>query len=215
MEVERFNNQSLPEEIFNSITHGVGAVIAAVGTTCLIVYACLNNDVISIVSGSIYGFSLIFLFTMSSLYHAFTNHKVKRVFQVLDHCSIFLLILGTYTPMCLIVLQGAPGWALWGFNAVFAVLGITLNAVNLKRWHRLSLIFYVLMGWSVVFVVSPLFSLVGLQGILLLLAGGLCYTIGIIFYRAKKPRFMHSVWHLLVLGGAIIHYFFILFYIFL
>ncbi|MDR1603585.1 MAG: hemolysin III family protein [Gracilibacteraceae bacterium] len=211
--VERFNNQSLPEEIVNSIAHGLGAVSAAAGAAVLIVFACLHRSAIDIVSSAVYGFTLVFLFLMSTLYHAFTNRRLKRVFQVLDHCSIFLLILGTYTPICLSLLGGRAGWFLWGFNAALTAVGITANAVNLRRWHRLSLVLYLLMGWSIVAAAKPVLALLSGGALYWLLGGGLCYSVGVLFYIAKKPRFMHAVWHIFVLGGAVLHYFFTLFHV--
>lgn len=211
--VEKFNNQNLGEEIANAVSHGIGVLLSLAGTVILIVAAAQNNSVIGVVSSSIYGFSLINLFLMSTLYHSFTNKTAKKVFQVLDHCSIFLLILGSYTPICLALVGGAMGWTLFGVNAFFAVTGIVFNAINVKRWHKISLVVYILMGWSVIFVGKPLLSLIPLGGWVLLVGGGLCYSIGILFYKASHPRFMHSVWHVFVLGGAILHYFFMLFYI--
>ncbi|MDR0434877.1 MAG: hemolysin III family protein [Gracilibacteraceae bacterium] len=211
--VERFNNQSLAEEICNSIAHGLGAVLAVAGTAVLVVYACLSRSALNIVSSAVYGFTLLFLFAMSTLYHAFTNRRLKKVFQVLDHCSIFLLILGSYTPICLSLIGGRAGWILWGFNAALTVLGITANAVNLRRWHRLSLVLYLLMGWSVVVALKPMLALLSGGAFLWLLGGGLCYSVGILFYIAKKPRFMHAVWHVFVLAGATLHYLFMLFHV--
>jgi hemolysin III len=210
---ECFNNQSIQEEICNSVAHGLGVVFATGGAAVLIVFACLTRNVLNVVSSAVYGFTLIFLFAMSTLYHAFTNRRVKRVFQVLDHCSIFLLILGTYTPICLSLLGGRAGWTLWGFNAALTVVGVTANAVNLRRWRRLSLALYLLMGWSVAAAVKPMLTLLSGGAFLWLLGGGVCYSVGVLFYVAKKPRFMHAVWHVFVLGGAVLHYFFTLFHI--
>lgn len=214
--VENFNDQSLREEIANSITHGLGALLAVTGTAVLLVYASLRSDAIGIVSCAIYGFSMIVLFCMSTLYHAFTNIKAKRVFQVLDHCSVFILIFGTYTPLCLSALHSAAGWTAWGINAFLMLAGITANVVSgVKRWHRLSLVLYLLMGWSIAFAIRPLIAAITWNGFCLLLAGGLAYSIGVIFYVIKGPRYMHSIWHIFVLAGAVLHYFVILHYIIL
>ncbi len=211
--VSNFNDQGKTEEIFNTASHGAGAALAIAGTSVMLVYAARGGDAVDIVSASIYGFSLIFLYVMSTLYHSFQQHRVKRIFQKFDHCSIFILIVGSYAPICLSLLGGALGWTLLAVNMLFAVLGIVANAISVKRWSKLSLVLYLLMGWSVIFAVKPLLELITLNGFLLLLAGGLSYSIGVIFYKAKKPRFMHAVWHLFVMGGSIFHYFFILFYI--
>ena len=155
---------------------------------------------------------MIFLYTMSCLYHSLTNLQAKKVFQVFDHCSIFLLIVGSYTPICLSLLRGAWGWALWGVNLGLGVLGITFNAINVRKYHRASLVLYLLMGWSVVAAAAPLLPKLTPPGLALLVGGGLFYSLGIPFYRAEHPKYMHFIWHFFVLGGSILHYFFILYY---
>lgn len=213
--VSNFNDQGKGEEIANSISHGIGALLGIAGTAVMLVSAARSGNATEIVSASIYGFSLIFLYVMSTLYHAFTNKTVKTTFQKLDHISIFILIVGSYAPICLSLLGGSLGWTLFAVNIFFAAVGIASNAVSVSKWHQLSLLLYLFMGWSVVFAIRPLMERITLDGFILFLIGGLSYTIGILFYRAKGPRFMHSVWHLFVLGGSICHYFFVLFYIIL
>lgn len=212
-DVSNFNNQSAGEEIFNAIVHGVGALLAIAGTTVLIVQAALYNDAWAVVASCLYGFSLIFLYVMSTLYHALTNRRAKKVFQIFDHCSIFILILGSYIPICLVLLRSTVGWVLFGLNALLAVLGIVANAVSLQRWHKVSLLAYLLMGWSVLLALRPLLEVASGGGLTLLVTGGLCYTVGVFFYQASRPRYMHGIWHLLVLAGSTFHYFFILLYI--
>lgn len=212
--IKKYGIQTIGEEIANAVSHGVGALLGIAGTAVLIVFAALNSDVLGIVAASIYGFSLIVLHMMSTLYHSLTNEKAKKVFQVLDHCSIFLLILGTYTPISLCMIGGTPGVILFGINLFLTVLGVVLNSVNMKKWHKLSMVFYILMGWSIVFFLKYV-PPVSIGGILLVFSGGLSYTIGIIFYKIKKLKFMHFVWHLFVLGGSILHYFFVLFHVYL
>lgn len=207
--------QSIGEEIANSISHGVGAALAVAGTAVMITCACFAGTAIDIVSASLYGFSMVFLFLISTLYHALTNDRAKKVFQVLDHCSIFILIIGTYTPICLSLFGGALGWTLFGIDLALAATGVSLTAVDMVKFKRLSMIMYILIGWSVIFAVKPLLSLIPAHGFALLLAGGLFYTVGIVFYKAKRPKFMHSVWHLMVLAGSVLHYFFILLYVIL
>ncbi len=211
--VEKFNEQTIGEEIGNAVTHGVGAVFSILGTAFLIVWSVFVSNVWGVVSSCIFGGSLIILYTMSTLYHSLTNKKAKKVFQVFDHCSIFILILGTYTPFCLVQLRGFIGWALWGFNAVLTVLGVVFNSISVKKWHKVSLIVYLLMGWSIVMAIKPAMEVITLPAFIFLLAGGLFYTVGVIFYKARKPRFMHMIWHLLVLLGSICHYFWVLFYV--
>ena len=203
--------QSMGEEITNAITHGVGVLLSISGTVIAIVYAALYGDARSVVSASLYGSGLILLYIFSTLYHSLTNKKAKYVFQVFDHCSIFLLILCSYIPISLSLLRGALGWVLFGINAFCTVIGIVFNAINMKRWHKLSLILYLVMGWSAVFC-YPIFSLISRGGMLLLFGGGALYTIGFIFYKLPQYRYMHSIWHMFVLGGSVLHYFFILFY---
>ncbi|MBR2500804.1 MAG: hemolysin III family protein [Clostridia bacterium] len=212
--IKKYGIQTLGEEIANSISHGVGAILGIAGTAVLIVFTAIYSNALGIVAASIYGFSLIVLHTMSTLYHSLTNEKAKKVFQVLDHCSIFLLILGTYTPISLCLIGGVAGLTLFAVNLFLTILGIVLNSVNMTKWHKLSLVFYLLMGWSIVFALKYI-PPVALGGKILVLAGGIAYTIGIIFYRMKKTKFMHFIWHLFVLLGSILHYFFVLFYVYL
>lgn len=211
-EIAKFNNQSMGEEIANAISHGVGTLLAIAGTVIAIVYACIFGDARSIVSASLYGSGLIILYLFSTLYHSITNIKAKKVFQIFDHCSIFILILSSYIPICLSMLRGALGWTLFGVNAFCTVLGIVLNAVDMKRFQKLSLVMYILMGWSVVVACWPVVQRVNAAGLTLLVCGGLAYTGGVFFYKMKKPRYMHAIWHLFVLAGSVLHFFFILFY---
>lgn len=211
-DVAKFNRQSLGEEIANAISHGLGTLLAIAGTPVLIVWAAKHGDALSVVSASLYGASLILLYLFSTLYHSITNRSGKRVLQVFDHSSIFILILGTYIPVTLGLLRGWLGWTLFGINAAVAVLGITLNAVSVRRFHKLSLVLYLLSGWSVLPAIKPVAALLDLPGFILVLAGGLFYTIGVIFYRREEVRYMHLVWHLFVLAGSLCHYFFVLFY---
>lgn len=210
--VESFNGQSLIEEIYNAISHGIGALLSVAGTAVLIVYASLYSDVMGVVSASLYGASLIILYSVSSLYHGIVNKKVKKVFQICDHCSIFILIWGTYIPVALSLVGGAMGWVIFGFQGVCAIVGIVLNAIDLKRWHHFSLGLYVMMGWAVVATADTVFSLIDAKGFWLLLAGGLAYTGGIYFYVKNNHKFMHLVWHLFVIAGSVLHYFFVLQY---
>ncbi len=214
-DVKKFNNQTVGEEIFNAITHGVGALLSIAGAAALIVRACFVSDAIGIVSASVYGFAMIMLFTMSTLYHALTNYRAKKVFQVFDHCSIFLLIVGTYIPISLAMIRGALGWTLFGIEAGLAVLGITLNAINVSKWHKLSLWMYILMGWCVIVAIFPVAKLIGSDWLAwgLMFGGGLAYTGGIWFYRASKPRFMHAIWHLFVVLAAGLFYAFTYIYV--
>lgn len=201
------------EEIFNSVSHGVGALLAVAGTGVLITLAACRGDALCVVACCVYSLSLIILYTMSTLYHAFPFEKVKKLFRIFDHASIFILIAGSYTPFCLLALRGNPkGLVVASVVWACAVIGIVMNAVSLEKTKSIALILYVVMGWAIVFVMGDVTRALWGNGFWLLVAGGLCYTGGLIFYAAKK-RFMHSVWHLFVLGGSVLHYLCIVIYV--
>ena len=201
------------EEIANSITHGLGAIFAIVACVILIIFASVKGGALRVVSASVYGASLIIMFTMSTLYHALTNDKAKGVFRVLDHTSIFLLIAGTYTPFSLITLRGKLGWTIFGIVWSISIVGIILNIISIERFKRFSMLLYIAMGWCVLFISSSLIKQMDSDGLIFLLIGGILYTTGVIFYKLKKIHYMHSVWHLFVLAGAIMHYFCIQLYV--
>jgi hemolysin III len=204
---------SIAEEIANAVTHGIGAMLAIAGGAVIIVFAALTGDPWKIVSVSIYGATAILLFTMSTLYHALTNAKAKRVFRVFDHSTIFLLIAGTYTPFTLVSLHGSLGWTLFAIVWAAAILGVVLNMINLERFEKFSMLCYVASGWCIVFAFKSLCQCLSWPGVLLLVLGGLMYTGGIFFYNKNDAHFMHSIWHLFVLGGATLHFFCILLYV--
>ena len=205
------------EELFNTISHTAGAVF---GIAALITCLCIsitNQNTWSIVSGSIYGISLILLYSMSSLYHGLKHEMVKKVFQVIDHCTIYLLIAGTYTPVMLCRVRIiSPGWA-WSIMGIVwgcAIVAAILTAIDLKRFAIFSMICYIGMGWCVVFAIKPTIQAVALPGLLWLLAGGISYTVGAVLYGlGKKHRYMHSVFHLFVLFGSIFQYISIILYV--
>jgi len=205
------------EEIFNMTSHIVGGALGIVAVVLCIIFAAKHNNVYGIVSCSIYGFSMILLYTMSSIYHGLRPNKAKKVFQVLDHCSIFLLIAGTYTPYCLVTLREyntALGWTLFGIVWGMAVIGIILNSIDIKKYKILSMICYLVMGWCILVRAPLLPKLLGLPGFILLLAGGVAYTIGAVFYGfGKKKKYIHSVFHMFILLGSILQFFSILLYV--
>lgn len=205
-----FRKYTKGEEIFNSVTHGVGAAAAIGGTVVLLVFACFHASSLAVASCAIYGGTLFFLYLMSTLYHALVNEKAKRVLRVFDHCSIFLLIAGTYTPFTLITLRGPLGYTIFGIIWGAALLGIVLNAISIERFKKFSLICYLAMGWAIVFAFRPLLADLSALSLVFLGLGGVFYSAGVLFYTRKQYRYMHSIWHLFVLAGSVLHYFSIL-----
>ena len=206
------------EEIFNMVTHIVGGSLGIVALVLCTVFASVHNNGYGIISGIIFGTTMILLYTMSSIYHGLNPKYVtaKKVFQILDHCSIFLLIAGTYTPFTLCGIRTVdPGAAWWIFSIIWGVtiLGIILNSIDLKMFKKFSMICYLAMGWCIIIKADILPKFLNSTGLTLLIAGGLAYTIGSIFYIFdKKKRYMHSVFHLFILLGSILHFFCILLY---
>lgn len=199
--------QSLGEEIANSITHGTGVGLSIAALVILVVFAARQSDVWKIVSFSIYGATMIALYLASTLYHAFPQPRVKAFFRILDHSSIFLLIAGTYTPVTIGELRGPWGWTLFGVIWLLTILGINLKIFAMGKLKALSVVIYILMGWMVLLVINPLRQQVPPQMLTWMLAGGLCYTLGVVFYVFKKLPYHHAIWHLFVLGGSICHFF--------
>ena len=207
---KRQKRYTLGEEIFNAVSHGIGALLSIAGTVVLIVIAAKKHDAWAVVASAIYGASLIILYTMSTLYHAIDSNKAKAFFRVMDHNTIFFLIAGTYTPVTLVPLRGWLGWVLFGIVWGAAILGIVLNSIDLEKFRKPSIVCYVLMGWVVIIAIKPMIDTVSPQALWFLLIGGFFYTFGIIFYAIKKVRYFHSVWHLFTLAGSIFHYFAVL-----
>ena len=207
-------DQTLGEEIANSVSHGVGTLLSIAGAVVAIVMAAIHNTAIGVVSACLYGASLIMLYSFSTLYHSLTNKSAKRVFRVFDHCAIFILILGSYIPICLTMIGGALGWTLFGINAACTVLGVVFISINLERWKKLSMALYLVMGWSILFSIKPFLAVVDWSGLPFLVGGGVAYTAGVIFYKAR-PKYMHFIWHIFVIAGSVLQYFFMLFYVFM
>lgn len=202
---------TLGEEIFSSVTHGVGTLLAVAGTVVLIVAAAVYGDALTVVSTAVFGASMIVLYCMSTLYHAITNPKAKRFFRVMDHNTIFFLIAGTYTPITLTILRGTLGWVLFGVIWGAAVVGIVLNSIDLEKFRKPSVVCYIAMGWVIVIAIRPLLQKMDAACLWLLVAGGVFYTVGVIFYAIKWVRYFHPVWHIFVLMGSVCHYLSILF----
>ena len=203
--------QTRGEEIANTVSHGLGALLALVGAAPLAVRGILSGSAKAGFSLTAYGVSLVLLYTASAVYHGARDPEVKRRLRVMDHCSIFVLILGTYVPMSLLVVGGKTGWMLFLTNTTLAVIGITLNTIDLKRFDKVSLALYALMGWLVVVAMGAIIATLPPLGLGLLTAGGVAYTAGIVFYKSQG-RYMHFVWHLFVLAGSILQYFCIALY---
>lgn len=206
-EIKRF---SLGEEIFSSVTHGVGSMLSIAGTVVLIVLSAVYSDAWAVVSSCIFGASLIILYTVSTLYHSITNKRAKKFFRIMDHNTIFFLIAGTYTPITLAILRGALGWTLFGIVWGAAIIGIVLNSIDLERFAKPSIVCYIAMGWVIIIAFKPLIAAVNTTSLVFLIVGGVFYTVGVIFYAIKKVKYFHSVWHIFTVAGSIFHYFSIL-----
>lgn len=206
------------EEIFNMTSHIVGGVLGIVALVLCIVFAAIRGHVYGVVSSSIYGVTMILLYTMSSIYHGLKpTLKAKKVFQVLDHCSIFLLIAGSYTPFALCTLREynpLVGWTIFGIIWGVAILGITLNAIDLKQYKKFSMICYLVMGWCIVVKINVLPELLGTKGFVLLVSGGIVYTIGALLYAlGKKYKYIHSIFHLCIFFASLLQFLCILLYV--
>lgn len=204
---------TIREEIACSITHGIGAALSIAALVILVVLSAMGGDAWRVVSFSIYGTTLILLYMASTLYHAIQHEGAKKIFRILDHSSIFLLIAGTYTPFLLVPLRGVWGWSLFGVIWALAITGIVFKAIFIQRMKKLSVVVYLLMGWMVVIALKPLLSQIPKAGLWWLAGGGLSYTGGVVFYAMKSVKYTHAIWHLFVLGGSICHFFAILLYV--
>jgi len=206
------------EEIFNMVSHIVGGAIGIAAIVLCCVIAASHGNAYGVVSGTVFGVTLLILYTMSSIYHGLSpNIKAKKVFQVIDHCSIFLLIAGTYTPFTLCTLREYDpvlAWTIFGIVWGMAILGITLNAIDIKKFKVFSMICYIVMGWCIIVKIDVVIAQLGIPGFVLLLAGGICYTIGAIVYGVgKKHKWMHSIFHLLCVASSVLHLLCILLYV--
>lgn len=206
------------EEIFNMVSHIVGGVAGIATIVLCSVFGAIRHNAYGVVSGVIFGISMLFLYTMSSIYHGLSPKlKSKKVFQILDHCAIFVLISGSYTPFALCALRGyspVMGWTIFGIVWGFAILGIILNAIDLKKFKVFSMICYLAMGWCIIIKANILPTLLGMPGFVLLVTGGIIYTIGAVLYGVgKKRKYMHSIFHLCVFFGNMLHMLCVLMYV--
>lgn len=205
---------SLAEEIANAITHGVGAGLSLVALTLLVGVAALWGNAWHLASAIVYGVTMFLLYIASTLYHAITHPKARHVLKVIDHAGIYLLIAGTYTPFTLVTIRNDGGWWLFAVVWSLAAIGIGLEAYWVYRPKWLSALVYLGMGWLAIFAISPLAENLERGGVWLLVAGGLAYSLGTIFYVLKSVKFMHAVWHLWVLAGSVLHFLAVMLYVF-
>lgn len=204
---------SIAEEVFHAITHGIGLLLSIAGLVVMIVLAALNGNAWHVVSCSVYGGTLVILYLNSTMYHSLAKTRAAKVFQILDHSSIYLLIAGTYTPFTLVTLRGALGWTIFGIIWGLAVLGVIFKVFTAGKFKLFATMIYLAMGWLIVIAIVPIFRSLATGGIVLLIAGGLAYSLGTVFYIFKKIPYFHFVWHLFVLAGSILHFFTILLYV--
>ncbi len=204
---------TLGEEIAHAVSHGVGAVAALAGLATLVAVAALHGDTWHVTTSAVFGSTLVLLYLASTLYHAVPSPRAKRILRVLDHSAIYLAIAGTYTPFALGPLRGPWGWALFGVVWTGAAAGIVQKSVALERAPIFSVVLYALMGWCVIVAFGPLREQLPPPGVALLLAGGLCYTLGIVFFAWDRLRYHHFIWHLMVLAGSVLHYLAVLFFV--
>jgi hemolysin III len=202
---------TLGEEIFNSITHGIGALLSLAGLVILTVFAVKKGDAWHVVSFTIFGTSMFLLYLSSTLYHSVTQAKIKNLFARFDHAAIFLLIAGTYTPYVLTTIRGPLGWTLFGIIWALAITGIVIRSIYLTRFRKLMMWFYVAMGWMFLIAVVPMVKNLPATSLTFLFIGAGCYSLGVIFYAWRNLKYGHGIWHLFVLAGTITHFFSILY----
>ncbi len=201
------------EEIANSLTHGLGTGLSIAALTLMVVFAAYSADPWRIVGVTIFGVSMVLLYLASTLYHAFPQPSVKRVLRVFDHCAIYLLIAGTYTPFLLVNMRGPWGWTLLVILWATAILGCAFKAFHTGRWDKTATLLYIVMGWTIVIALKPAVESVPVGAIVLMLLGGLAYTSGVGFYLWQRLPYHHAIWHVFVLGGSIFHFLAIFFFI--
>lgn len=205
---------TLGEELVSSISHGIGAGLSIAALVLCVVKAAGSGSAMEVVSAALYGSMLFILYMMSTMYHALKRNNAKRVFRVFDHCTIFLLIAGTYIPIVLVNIGGVVGWVYFGIIVGASIVGIVFNAINVEKYQKISLFCYIFMGWVIVFGFKALAESMDRNGIILLVAGGLVYTLGAVLYRiGDSRRYFHSIWHFFVMGGSILHFLTIYLYV--
>lgn len=212
-DLDNHEKYTLGEEIANSITHGIGALLSLAGLIILIIFSALKGSPLQTFSVIVYGTSLFLLYLASTLYHSIQHKKAKQILEIIDHSSIYLLIAGTYTPFTLVTLNGKIGWTIFITVWILALVGIILKPFFIKKFRILSTLLYIAMGWMIIFAIKPLIANLPAGGIRWLVVGGLLYTIGAVFYIWRKIPYGHMIWHLFVLGGSISHFIAVFFYV--
>ncbi|MGQ0698060.1 MAG: PAQR family membrane homeostasis protein TrhA [Panacagrimonas sp.] len=209
----RDNLYTFGEELAHAVTHGLGAVLSIVGLVVLVVRASLYGDTWHVVACSVFGATLVMMYSASTLYHSIPMPRARHVLRVIDHSLIYFLIAGTYTPFTLVSLHGPWGWSLFGFTWGLAVIGVGLKIFTTGRYEKISLAVYLMMGWCAIVAVKPLIDSVEPEGLILLAAGGITYSGGVAFYTWQRLRYHHAIWHLFVLGGSVLHWFTVYYYV--
>jgi hemolysin III len=209
----KVNEFSFVEEVWHAITHGIGLALSIAALSVMVAYSSQTGSALSVFASVLFGITLIILYGSSTLYHAITHHELKKKFQQFDHASIYLLIAGSYTHITLLALGGTLGYSIFAFVWSVALVGIYLKFAYPGRFEKLSLVLYLLLGWLIVIAIKPLFDVMEPGGLWLLLAGGLFYTVGVIFYVWDSLPFNHAIWHLFVMGGSICHFLMVLLYV--
>jgi len=210
--IAAMQDPSFREEIANSISHGLGLLLALVALPILVLTAIQIGSIRFLVGVSVFGGTMVLLYLASTLYHSITHETAKQIFRVFDHTAIFLLIAGSYTPFSLGVLRGPWGWSMLAIVWTLAIIGITLKINKRTRHSRISIVLYVIMGWLAVIAIKPIVMLIPVPGILLIFAGGVAYTGGLAFFAAQRIRYNHFIWHLFVIAGTTCHFFAVLWY---
>ncbi|HZS03278.1 MAG TPA: hemolysin III family protein [Blastocatellia bacterium] len=201
------------EEMANSLTHGFGLVLSLIGLAVLVLLAVLRGGAWHILGCSVFGASLVIMYLASTLYHSARSPRMKHLLRVVDHCCIYLLIAGTYTPFTLVILRRDWGWVIFGVVWGLALVGILCRILSKRQLQVLMTISYLLMGWMAVLAIKPLLALAPFAAVVWIMAGGVFYTIGVVFFSLEKMRYHHAIWHLFVLGGSLCHYLAVLFYV--
>ena len=207
------NHFSFAEEVWHSITHGVGFFLSIAALALLVAFASIGGKPINIISASIYGTALIVMYGSSTLYHAITHKEIKQFFQKFDHSAIYFLIAGSYTPVLLITIVGIEGWILFSIEWLIAIIGIALKFIYPGRFEALSMVAYILMGWLIVVIFETFKNSIDPVGFWLMITGGIAYSIGIVFFVKGHKKYFHTIWHLFVLVGSIFQFFSILLYV--